>query len=97
MRKPWFCQECRVVMEYIEKFDYHKCPECGTEVWPADQINTVDEITELMADRALAHKPREIPPAGEALLGGGSKNRVKKDKNKKDSLAKVNDKLYIET
>jgi len=96
-RKPWFCQECRVVMKYDEKFDYHKCPVCGYEAWPPDKVQEVDEITSLMKDRAIAHKPKEVPPAGPPMLGGGSKNRVKKEKSKKDSLAKVNEKLYIET
>jgi len=96
MRKPWFCQECRVVMDYNDKFDYHKCPNCGYEAWPPDKANTVDEITSLMQDRAIAHKPREVPPAGEPMLGGGSKNSVKKPKSKKLTLNQLNIKLHNE-
>ncbi|MBP1764158.1 MAG: hypothetical protein H6Q65_1216 [Firmicutes bacterium] len=97
MRKPWFCQECRVVMKYDEKYDFHKCPECGFEAWPPDKVQPVDEITSLMKDKAKAHKPREVPPAGEAMLGGGgSKNSVKKPKSKKLSLHQLNLKLHNE-
>lgn len=95
-RKPWPCIECRVMMIKINN-DYCKCPVCGTEVWYNYNSPTGDEIAELMQDRAIAHQPKEIPPAGEPLPGGGSKSRSKKDKSKKDSLATLNQKLYIET
>ena len=32
-RTPWTCQECNIAMEYKPKQDFHKCPQCGTEVW----------------------------------------------------------------
>lgn len=30
--KIWFCEECRVAMEYHD--GYYKCPICGAEAWP---------------------------------------------------------------
>jgi len=95
MRKPWFCQECRVLMKYNDQDDYHKCPQCKTEVWPEDTYKPTDEIGELMSDMARTHRQTEVLPAGPVKLGGGSKsNSVKKPKNTKSSLSKLNDALY---
>lgn len=90
-RKPWFCQDCRVQMEYNEKKDFYKCPQCGIEVWPDSEDDT-NEITSLMRDMLRTHKPKECLPAGEAAKGGGSrsKSRSRKSEMKKKSLATLN-------
>jgi len=94
IRKPWFCQECRVVMTYSSKQDFYKCPECGTEVWPETSNAENDEIASLMCERYKANLPaKEALPAGEALLGSGgskSKGRSRKADMKKKSLAQIN-------
>lgn len=98
-RKAWFCQDCRIVMSYDTKQDFYKCPECGTEVWPNTEVAT-DEISSLMSDLARTHQPRECLPAGEAIPGGRSnrsKSRARKtDRMKKEPLATLNRKLYME-
>jgi len=97
--KPWVCLDCRVVMKMVNE-DYCRCSICGTEVWfrYGSQIAAgEDEVTSLMRDMAKNKKPREVLPAGPAALGGGGSNRVKKQRSKKDTLATLNQKLYIET
>lgn len=97
IRKPWFCQECRVIMQYNPELDYYVCPECGVEVWPPGASNTTakknDEITDLMRDMHKANLPRKeaMPiypvPAG----GGGSKSsKGRKKDTKKKSLSQLN-------
>lgn len=94
IRKPWFCQDCRVSMTYDAKQDYYKCPECGTEVWP-ENTDSKGEIESLMRDMAATHSKREAMPAGEALPGGGSKSKGRKtERMKKPTLATLNQRLY---
>ena len=49
--KPWFCQDCRVLMEWKDDICY-RCPECRTEVWLPDKTIQVvqgsEDIGELM-------------------------------------------------
>lgn len=94
-RKPWFCQECRIIMTYNDKDDYYKCSQCECELWPSDTYKPIDEIAELMADMAPTHRQTEVLPAGPVKLGGGSKsNGVKKPKSTKNSLSQLNEQLY---
>jgi hypothetical protein len=82
-------------MTYNEKDDYHKCSQCGCEVWQEDTYKPTDEIGELMADMAPTHRQTEVLPAGPWKLGGGSKNGgVKKPKSTKSSLSQLNEQLY---
>ena len=99
MRKPWFCQECRIQMLYDKKQDFHKCPECGTEVWMNIEEDSLksdedEEIDALMREKYKANLPAKEPiPAGGALLGGGgskSKGRSRKGDMKKKSLSQIN-------
>ena len=94
-RDPWFCQDCRIMMLYNDKEDYHICPKCKARVYHADEKDEYlnDEIRSLMKDMAHTHKPREALPAGGALPGGGgskSKGRSRKSDMKKKSLAQLN-------
>jgi len=102
--QAWFCQECRIMMEVDECGDMCKCPKCLSEVWwkyGASEPTIKDPspaITELMTLSLRNHKPREYLPAGEPTPGGGSKScKVKKDKNKKQTLATLNRKLFGES
>lgn len=101
MAKPWFCQDCRVVMLYNDKLKCHICPQCKTEVWPPNKADVVhDEMMSLMIDMQKNHKPREcMPMVGGRVKGGGSKSgkRSKSEKMKKDTLSTLNNKLYKET
>lgn len=98
VRKPWFCQDCRVSMIYDSKQDYYKCPECGTEVWPeADKVSKPTkeqaEIHSFMQQMAPTHFAKEALPAGGPLLGSGgskSKGRSRKADMQKKSLAQIN-------
>ena len=98
-RKPWFCQDCRVLMDYIEIDDIYRCPKCAVEVWPSDTHVPTDEVEKLMFDNRRNHQPKECLPAGEALLGisGKSGNALKKPKSKKLTLNQLNAKLHLET
>lgn len=110
-RKPWFCQDCRVLMKYDQKDDCHKCPECGAALWYPDEPRkrtTFDklpakdkkEIAELMEEKQKANEPsRNVPIAlgGAIVLGGGNKSGRNKKVLKKDSVATVNRKLFLDT
>jgi hypothetical protein len=86
--------------------DHFTCPECKAELHVNSTGDDTfvrnfrrgvvvkgerDEISELMADRAITHVPRVGMPAGEALLGGGSKSKAgKSEKMKKKTLSQIN-------
>lgn len=90
-RSPWFCQDCRIEMKYVEHDDFYKCPKCGAELWPADTCKPSGEIEIMMQEFARSHKLNECLPAGEAKLGGGSKSKVgKNEKMKKKTLSQIN-------
>ena len=64
-------------MEYQEKDDFYKCPECGVEVWFPAEIQKKDEVTKLMGEMFAEHEGRQLDPlpAGRAdpkKHGGGS-------------------------
>lgn len=93
-REPWFCQDCRIVMFYNEKEDYHICPKCLVRVYHSDEKDDYlnDEVRKLMQDMYKTHVPKEILPQGRPTLKGGSKckGRSRKQDMKKPSLAQIN-------
>ena len=94
-RQPWFCQDCRVQMVYINKLDMHFCPKCKVRVYHSnDDDYYEDEIISLMRDLHKTHLPKKDPiPAGHALLGGGgskSKGRSREGDMKKKTLSQIN-------
>ena len=94
-RKPWFCQECRIIMAYNDKDDYYKCSQCGCEVWPADTYKPVDEIEELMASTPPHLNTKEVLPIYWEVTGASSKSKGgKNEKMKKDPVSKLNFLLY---
>ena len=76
-RSRWWCLDCHCPMEYQEKDDFYKCPECGVEVWFPAEIQKKDEVTKLMGEMFAEHEGRQLDPlpAGRAdpkKHGGGS-------------------------
>ena len=71
--KPWFCQDCRVLMEWKDDICY-RCPECRTEVWLPDKTIQVvqgsEDIGELMMPEHINVK------------GGGKRSGVTSNKQK---------------
>ena len=71
--KPWFCQDCRVLMEWKDDICY-RCPECRTEVWLPDKTIQVvqgsEDIGELMMPEHIKVK------------GGGKRSGVTSNKQK---------------
>ena len=71
--KPWFCQDCRVLMEWKDDICY-RCPECRTEVWLPDKtiqaVQGSEDIGELMMPEHINVK------------GGGKRSGVTSNKQK---------------
>lgn len=98
-RAAWFCQDCRVMMHYDKQKDFYECPQCGIEVWPKERQQAAkDEVLCLMMDLAPTHRSTEILPVGCFNPGGSRKSSKSRKKSmKKDTLATLNKKLYIES
>ncbi|HMM20616.1 MAG TPA: hypothetical protein PKA10_07735 [Selenomonadales bacterium] len=95
-REPWFCQDCRLVMLYNKKEDFHICPKCKVRVYHADDKDDYlnDEVRSLMRDMYKTHLPQKEPlpinpyPAGYG--GSKSKGRNRKQEMKKKTLSQIN-------
>ena len=101
-REPWICQDCRVMMQYIEGDDMYRCPVCGAELWPGDTVTVPpnDEIGQLMAGMAKSHEPRECLPAGDAAIGGGGASNSGRNTDggkKKKTPQQLYNQLFKET
>lgn len=73
---------------------YQSCPECGAELWYPEPV-TRDELglTPLQT-RGQQREYISRSPVGTIAPGGSKSGRRKKPASKKDSLQKLNDKLY---
>ena len=88
--KPWFCQDCRVLMEWKDDICY-RCPECRTEVWLPDKTIQVvqgsEDIGELMMPEHIKVKGSEdigelMMPEHIKVKGGGKRSGVTSNKQK---------------
>ena len=92
--KPWFCQDCRVLMEWKDDICY-RCPECRTEVWLpelTDDLKEVDEAKEVAEDEAGWNDDLFFIPK----KGGGSKSKGRSNAKqllKKKTTAKIYEEL----
>lgn len=84
--KPWFCQECRVQMEWNGDFEYLKCPECEIEVWLPDyDFNKEARKIAETADEVIIPIPRKG--------GGRSKGASRKHLLQKKSTQRLYEEL----
>ena len=90
--KPWFCQDCRVLMEWKDDICY-RCPECRTEVWLPDKTIQVvqgsEDIGELMMPEHINVKGGGKRSGGKRSGGKRSGGTSNKRKLKKPSQHKL--------
>jgi hypothetical protein len=70
MTKPWFCLDCRMLMDNVDE-DHCKCPRCGTEVWynygetsPAESQKVEVGLTRNSYISRSLPEGNRVPPGG---------------------------------
>ena len=80
MNKPWYCEECRVVMAPMDE-DHCKCLICGTEVWYNYDAPDLSE-QHISADKTT-YVSRSSPERYRVPPGGCKSGKVAKKKGTK--------------
>ena len=78
-KKPWFCQDCLIKMEW-DNFGFYKCQQCGTEVWQkeVDRDKEARQVAESLDDVIIPVKKR----------GGGSNGKSSRKQQMKKKTTK---------
>lgn len=87
-KKPWFCLECRVQMDFDSEFNFHRCPQCKIEVWIPEEVDEVAAVAEEEAGKNddVFFRPKR---------SGGTRSKASQSK-KQQLKKKTTKKLYDE-
>ncbi len=75
-RKPWFCQDCRVLMAVIDGH-FLRCPTCGTEAWFPWGDKIVQPLPEDRSIVTLSYVPGTVDGKNIDHTGKIKKKKVK--------------------